>query len=218
MQVYPNERRVLARLLKFLELGEHMAHDCALAQATLAPEPSMKRFLLAQAGQEAFHAIAFRRAIEWLGPCSTDADFSLPMERYRKQVEEALRRRDFLETILAEQIILEGLGRATLGRLEEGLVKRGAGFTRLRRLLLQQEEAHHLFGQRTLERALAKGETSLEALCIRTPVYLALTDAMITSLTELFQSIHEDPGAYIADTRIYLPRWLTPHDRTDAAA
>ncbi len=217
MLVFPNERVPLARLLKFMELGERLAHDCALAQAALAPEPGMRRFLLTQARQEGYHAVAFQGAIAWLAPRYLGTShLHAPLERYRTLIDEALCRGDYLETILAEQIILEGLGQATLKRIEEGLVKRGAGFTRLRRLLLQQEEAHHAFGQRTLERAIAEGETSPEALRARAPLYLALIDELIRSLQGLFESIDENPAVYISNARSYLPGWLTTENPSRA--
>jgi len=56
MLVRPDERVPIARLLTFLEYGEHLAQDCARAQAALAPEQGMQRFLLSQARQEAAHA------------------------------------------------------------------------------------------------------------------------------------------------------------------
>ena len=219
MLVYPHERGPLAHLLRFMELGERLAHDCALAQAALAPEPGMRRFLLTQARQEASHAAAFQSATSWLAPRYLgNSHLHAPLERYRGFIDEALRRGDFLDTILAEQIILEGLGQATLKRIEEGLVKRGAGFTQLRRLLLRQEEAHHAFGQRTLERAMARGETSPEALRVRAPVYLALIDAMIGSLNELFESIDENPATYTSNARSYLPGWLATESPSRARA
>ncbi len=68
MLIDPHERVTLAHLLRFLELSERLAHDCALAQAALAPEPGMRRFLLTQARQEAFHAAAFQSVTSWLVP------------------------------------------------------------------------------------------------------------------------------------------------------
>ena len=53
MLVLPDERRPLAELLRFLELGERLTHHCATAQARLAPTPKMRRFLTSQARQEA---------------------------------------------------------------------------------------------------------------------------------------------------------------------
>ncbi len=209
MLVRPDERVPLARLLQFLERGERLAHDCARAQAALAPDAGARRFLAGQSRQEALHAAVFQGAVTWLAPRHLGACPVLPpLERYRELIEEAIRARRFAETILAEQIILEGLGEAILKRLEAGLVKRRAGFGRLRRILLHQEETHHAFGERALERAVAAGQASPEALRERAPEYLAVADAMVLALGDLFASIDEDAAAYIGDARSALPKWL----------
>lgn len=210
MLVRPDERLPIARLLQFLEHGERMAHDCAKAQAALAPEPGMSRFLLGQARQEAFHALVFRGAIAWLAPRSLGSCPLLPpLERYRSMIETALRQGNFAETLMAGQIILEGLGEAILKRIEYGLAKRQASFGRLRRILIHQEEAHHAFGRRTLDRAFAAGLASPDELRPRGLEYLALTDAMVATLTDLFESIDEDPSLYASNAKSYLPEWLT---------
>lgn len=209
MLVRPDERTPIARLLRFLEKGEHLAHDCAKAQAALAPDAGMCRFLQGQARQEGYHAVVFQGAIAWLAPRHLGACPMLPpLERYRGLIEEAIHQGNFAETLLAEQIILEGLGEAILKRIEAGLVKRNAPFGRLRGILLHQEEAHHGFGHRALERAMANGETSTEALRPRGQEYLALTDAMVTTLSDLFESIDEDPSAWASDAKNYVPSWL----------
>lgn len=210
MLVRPDERVPIARLLRFLEQGERLAHDCAKAQAALAPEAGMRRFLLGQARQESYHAVVFQGVIAWLVPRNLGSCPMLqPLERYRALVEEAIHQGNFAETLLAEQIILEGLGEAILKRIEAGLVKRNAPFGRLRRILLHQEEAHHGFGHRALARAIASGETSPEALRSRGQEYLALTDAMVTTLSDPFESIDEDPSAWASDVKTYVPTWLT---------
>src|SRR5712691_2883875 len=169
----------------------------------------MRRFLAGQARQEALHAAVFQGAIAWLAPRHLSACPLLPaLERYRALIEDAIRRGRFLETVLAEQVILEGLGEAILKRLEAGLVKRKAGFSRLRCILLHQEEAHHGFGCHVLERAMATGRTSSDALQLRALEYLTLTDAMVATLSELFVSIDEDPSAYASDAKRSLPAWL----------
>lgn len=209
MLVRPDERVPLARLLHCLEHGERLAHDCAAAQVALAPDSCAGRFLLSQARQEALHAVVFQGAVAWLAPRHLgDCPVLPPLERYRALIVEAIRERRFAETLLAEQIILEGLGEAILRRFEAGLVKRKAGFGRLRRILLHQEEAHHDFGRRVLERAIADGQTSPEALRSCAQEYLALIDSMVATLADLFESIDEDPSAYAADARNNLPVWL----------
>lgn len=210
MLVRPDERLPIARLLQFLEHGERMAHDCAKAQAALAPDPAMSRFLLTQARQESYHALVFQGAIAWLAPRRLGSCPLLPpLERYRSMIEEAIRQDHFAETLMAEQIILEGLGEAILKRIEYGLAKRQASFGRLRRILLHQEEAHHAFGLRTLDRAFAAGLASPDELRPRGLEYLALTDAMVATLGDLFESIDEDPSAWITDAKSDLPEWLT---------
>ncbi len=210
MLVRPDERAPIARLLTFLEYGERLAHDCALAQAALAPDRGMQRFLASQARQELAHAWVFQGAIAWLAPRHLGGSPFLPaLEQYRALLEDALRRRDFAETLMAEQLILEGLGEAILARIEEGLAKRNAPFGHVRRILLLQEEAHHDFGRRMLDRAFAAGTTSPDQLRARAQEYLALTDGMVSTLGDLFDSIDEDPRLYMERARGYLPAWLT---------
>ncbi len=209
MLVRPDERVPIARLLTFLEHGERMAHDCAKAQAALAWDLRSRRFLLSQARQEGGHAMVFRAAVAWLAPAHLgDSPFLPALEEYRRILFAALGRNDLVETFLAEQVILEGLGEAILTRIELGLAKRNAPFGRLRRILLRQEEAHHGFGRRTLERAMAEGRVDAAELRRIARHYLTLTESMLAALAELFDSIDEDPSAWAADVQKFLPDWL----------
>lgn len=211
MLVLPDERVPIARLLSFLEQGERMAHTCAKAQVALAPDTKALRFLTTQARQEAMHAVVFQGAIAWLAPRRLgDVSFLPALEDYRRLLDEAIRRGDWLGSILAEQVILEGLGEAILTRIEAGLEKRRAPFQRLRRILLHQEEAHHGFGRRVLEQALTDGRADPDRLRRQAEDYLALTEAMVISLSQLFETIDEDTSAWAADVRGFLPSWLMP--------
>lgn len=210
MLVSHDEREPIARLLTFLEHGERMAHECAKAQAALSDDSGTRRFLLSQAKQEAMHARVFQGAIAWLAPrYLRDAPLLPAMEEYRRILDDALARHDLLETFLAEQVVLEGLGEAILTRIEQGLAKREAPFGRLRRILLHQEEAHHGFGRRQLAHAIDRGETDVENLRRRAQRYLALTDAMVFTLCDLFDSIDEDATAWAQDVRTFLPDWCS---------
>ncbi len=214
MLVHPDEKVPIARLLTFLEHGERMANECAKAQAVLASDDGSRRFLLSQARQESAHALVFQGAIAWLAPKHLgDTPFLPALEEYRKILNDALSREDLLEMFLAEQVILEGLGEAILTRIEEGLVKRAAPFGRLRRILLRQEEAHHEFGRRMLERAMDDGRIDAETLRRCAQKYLALTDQMVLTLSELFDSIAEDPSAWAGDVKKFLPQWLVETTR-----
>ena len=208
MLVRPDEKVPIARLLMVLEHGERMAHDCAKAQAALANEAGARRFLASQSRQEAMHAVVFQTAIAWLAPRHlSDAPFLPALEEYRTILNEELARHNLIETYLAEQIVLEGLGEAILTRIEQGLAKRAAPFGRLRRILLKQEEAHNGFGRRQIEQAIEQGQTDVEDLRRRAQRYLVLTDAMVLTLCELFESIDEDATAWARDVRTFLPKW-----------
>ncbi len=76
-------------------------------------------------------------------------------------------------------------------------------------MLLHQEEAHHEFGRRVLERAMADGTADLEGLRRRTQDYLALTESMVLTLCDLFETIDENASAWAGDVRTFLPSWLT---------
>lgn len=209
MLVRPDEKVPIARLLTFLEYGERLAQECAARQAAVVRDTQAGRFLKSQARQEAMHARVFRGAIAWLAPRHLgDAPFLPALEEYRKKLDDAFLRQDFYETILAEQIILEGVGEATLHRIEQGLEKRGAPFKRLRRVLLHQEEAHHAFGERMINRAWADGRVELGSLRRKAQDYLALTEQMVLTLSNLFESIDENPVAWADDMRKFLPEWL----------
>ncbi|MBH0198381.1 MAG: ferritin-like domain-containing protein [Nitrospira sp.] len=210
MLVRPDEKVPMARLLTFLEHGERMAHDCAKAQAALAEDSGTRHFLLSQAKQEAMHARVFQGAIVWLAPKHLcDVPFLPALEAYRRIIDDALARRDLMETFLAEQVVLEGLGEAILTRIEQGLVKRAAPFGPLRRILLKQEEAHHGFGRRQIGGAIKLGKTDEEDLRQRTQQYLGLTDAMVLALGDLLDSIDEDATAWAHDVRTFLPVWCS---------
>jgi hypothetical protein len=212
MIVRPDERVPIARLLAFLAHGERLAHDCAHGQAALAENSNSRRFFLSQARQEALHAGLFHSAVLWLAPRRLGACPLLPpLERYREKLMAAVDRRDLLEAVLGEQVILEGVGEALLNRIDAGLLKRDAPFGGLRRMLLKQEEAHAGFGRRILERAMGCGATDAETLRGRAQGYLGLAGDMITTLCELFDEIDEDASAWASDVTTYLPPWLNEH-------
>ena len=214
MLVKPDERLTVARLLGFLELGERLARDCALAQVGLAPEAGMRRFLRGQARQESYHGAVFGGAAAWLAKGRLGVCPMLKsMDRYRTLLDAAIRRGDFAETLVAQQIVLEGLGEAILRRIEVGLVKRRAGFGPLRRILIHQEEAHHAFGHRTLTRLLMEGKASQESLRSVAQKYVSLSDHMLGSVGDLLESIDEDPAGYQADAKRNLPDWILSGDQ-----
>jgi len=209
MLVKPKERYPLAVLLNFLEMGERLAHDCAHAQATLAPDERMGTFLRGQAKQEAFHARLFRKTADWMAPTHGKSCESFsPLQNYRRLIDQALERKDFFETVLAEQIILESLGEVILRKLDAGLKRRRGPFTRIRRILIQQEASHHGFGERVLEQAFVQEVASPSTLRDKASPYLELSRSFILVLQSPLEDIDENPQDYVQAHQALLPTWL----------
>jgi hypothetical protein len=63
-----------------------------------------------------------------------------------------------------------------------------------------------------LERAMADGRIDAETLHRRSQDYLALTDQIVLTLSDLFESIAEDPSAWAQNVRKFLPEWLSAEE------
>ncbi len=208
MFIRTDERVQFARLLSFLAQGERIAHECALAQAVLAPQEKMRRFFLKQAQEEALHTKIFKNTVAWLAPRHLSQSALSSMERYQRLIHAAIKQGNLAESLLAGQIILEGLGEVVLHRIQAGLIMRKTGFNGIVRRLLAQEGTHHAFGCNILERAITTGEACPETLRQRSLEYLSLTDEMLFSLGDIFEYFDEDQSVYALDTRHTLPDWL----------
>ena len=209
MLLAADDRKQVARLFCFLALGEQLSRDCARGQAKLTSDRAMRRFLLMQVRQEAFHKRLFEGAILYLAPRGIHRPPSLsPLARYRQMIERALHEGNLAETLLAQQVLLEGLGEVLLDRIDQGMTDRGMGLARLRRLVLAQEHTHHAFGLRRIERFIDTQNHSRDRLRRRTQEYLYLIEEIFTELMEFFEFFDEDPQAYMSDLRNGLPESL----------
>jgi hypothetical protein len=189
--------------------GEELAAECAKRQAALAPCPSWSRFLLLQARHERYHAQVFQSGVRLLAArMSVPRAASPAMAQYRRLLEDALTRRELPETLLALQVVLEGLGEVVLERLDEAMGARAMGLARLRRTILRQEHAHYGFGGRALKRCLRTGEADFDKLCRLGQDCLTLTDALLMELGDVFDGLDEAPDDYRRALRGRLPRWL----------
>lgn len=204
MLIALDERARIARLFRFLILGERLAQDCARNQARLATHVASRRFFTAQSRQEAFHVVVLDGAVRWLSPRGDQSNVALePMEEYRRLIDEALQHRDLAETVLAQQVILEGLGEFIFERISTGISERGLGFRRIKRLLQAQELAHHRFGMRYMEK-LESPESTLKA---RGEDYMGLALKMLDELHDLLEYFDEDPALYVAGLYQNTPPW-----------
>jgi hypothetical protein len=176
----PERRKALGLFLRLLARGERTAHVAARTQAAHASERRDRRFLHAQARQEAFHALLFDAFASWLG-APTPILATDPYAEFEARVVGAARAGCYVETVVATQGVLEALGATMLGRLDAGLARHGCGFLRLRRALLRQEAAHHAFGAERIARWRDDGTLDAHGYAMLAAPYLRLADAMIAA-------------------------------------
>ena len=205
----PSQRDQAARLFAVLAHGEVMAHDCARRQAELVDDRRSQRFLKVQAQQERVHRILFDRAADLMAPKQKRVVPPAMLE-FEQRLQRALARADLTESLVASQVVLEGLGEQILERLNRGMDKQGIGLSRQRRMLLRQEQGHFAFGQRLLLQRLQAGQASIEQVQELAGSYLLLVTAMVAEMTEVFAVLDEDAGEYTDGLIAALPSWLLP--------
>lgn len=199
MNIGADEKKHIARYLKFLLRCERIAHSCSARQAKLCHDKQMKQFLLKQSRQEKFHAMTFQSGILFLAPKGVNAPAQKHTKIYEALLDEAIARDDLLSSVIGLQVILEGMGEIALSRLDFGMKQRDAGLHKLRRAILAQEDAHHDFGLQYLKK------NQVLASSIQPEVYLTVINDMLSSMQNLFEFFDEDSDQYIADFRRNLP-------------
>ncbi len=200
-------RRHISRLFSALEYGEQLAQECARRQAAMVDSGHLQRLLLRQARQEAFHARCFRHACRHLDAGRHQRP-PTALRRFGCRLSTALQREDLTETLVGQQIVLEGFGEAVLARLSTGMDRQGVGLAGLRRAVLQQEREHQALGQRLLAELIETGAARGELVHEQAQGYLILVDDILADMAEVFLSLDEDPRDYVQDLKAGLPPWL----------
>lgn len=194
-------RLPLASLFSLLAEGEALAARAANAQAEFCSELRQQRFFRAQAQQERLHHKVFGGAAVFFGGAQSP---NRALAAYARKVEHALQNQALLESVIAVQVVMEGLGEVMLQRLDSGIAKRGLGFIRLRRLILEQEKSHHRFGESLVTEWQ---EQATQMRCISSP-YLNLVDEMIDEAHLITDFLHLDPAILRTEVRATLPQVL----------
>lgn len=209
MFIKQGEHKQAARLFSFLVLGESIAQHCATEQANYSSNSVIRRFLKSQARQENYHRIIFQRAGLMLSPKGSNChSVNKPMQEYKRLLDEAIQNRKFSETLLGQQVLLEGLGETVLEHIDHGMSNRKFGFQRIRNLVLSQEHAHHQFGLRKLNECVDGDEGKQQALSSRVQDYLYLIEQILMNLQDLFEYFNYDAMQYLVEVQEKLPDWV----------
>lgn len=198
----------LGLLLSIMADGERIARDCAIRQARAAEDARSQRFFAAQARHEHFHAILFRQAAKRLGTRGRGhADHSLGLRRYARQLDVAMEAGRWSDVVIGQQLVLENLGELVLSKLDREMAKRGAGFERIRALVLRQERAHHRFGTQWIQARLHDGRIRPAEMRDGVERYVALADRVLMDVAGLLEGVEADAEAYRCEIRERLPAW-----------
>lgn len=209
MHIGASTQMHIARLFHALAYGERLAQDCARRQAELAADPKMRRFLLRQAQQENFHALVFEGAVAVLAPKEAVASPATDaLQDYRKRLEADLDTGKLAESLLGMQVVLEGLGNVVLEKIDITLSQHGSRFAPFRRLLHQQEEAHHAFGLHSLEQLLRDDSALIHRLRAAGKDYLECSQTALESCADVFLHFESSPAEYAQSLNRQLPYWL----------
>ena len=191
-------RAAIGGLLRHLAHGERVAERIARGQARLAQDARAARFFASQARQEAAHARVFDTAAVWLR-VPAGAVPANSYDRYERRVQTALDRGDFVEAVIATQVVLEALGEALLARLDAGLARHGAGLHALRRRILAQEAAHHAFGRAQVGAWLDDGALSPADLARHLHDYGAEASALVRAAEPVLDHFALSPADIVRD-------------------
>ena len=210
MFIHADERQHIARLFAFLLQGEQLALDCSRQQVDLFEDRAARQFLRNQSRQEKLHSRVFKAGIGILAPRGvSEVPGKQQMADYRRLVEEALGRGDATESLLAMQIILEGLGDVLVKRIDAGFELRGIGglCRRVRHLIVGQEDAHHAFGLNRFEALFAEREIP-DYLLRRSQDYLGLLDELVNAVSPMFAYFDESVDEYMREFYADLPNCI----------
>ena len=188
----------LAHLFQVLLAGEQLAQECAMRQTLLATERKSRLFLATQAQQEALHVRLFSRAANSLAPRGgvSDSPAVRALQRYRRRLLADLNDGNLGATLVGMQVVLEGVGAIVLKEMDSVLHRRGDRYAALRRRLLLQEDAHHVFGIRSIEYLCTQTPAVITQLVTAGQEYGELSADLLTACEELFFYLGADAQFY----------------------
>jgi hypothetical protein len=188
--------------------GERIAMDGARMQAKICRDNEVRKFLMRQARHEQFHAFVFTRAANVVAS-AIDAPAQVPvppvMELWRQQIFQAIQRKQLAESLLMQQVYLEGLGSVVLQQLDSDLAVVGDPLAGLRRLILRQEAQHHEFGLRILEQEIIANPDVTPRLEMLGRSLIAQAEELLEDLADTFAAADTPHHVFMSQLHAQLP-------------
>lgn len=181
---------------------------CATAQVNIAEDKNMRRFFIAQARQERHHALVFSTATRWFQPKRFQHLPHPGLSLFEDKLNHATQNNKLAESVVAQQLLFEGLGEITLEKVSQGIEDRGFGFQRLRKTILKQEKAHHQFGIRHYQKILNDPELDMKNLASQCKEYLEILQHVLENMQNVLQFYHQDAADFYTQLVYELPETL----------
>jgi len=207
------ERRALHHLLSVMAWGERVAMEGATLQGAIATDAAARVFLRQQARHERFHAVIFETAVAVL---ESDSEFSatshiksgeIPtvLEIWRDRIRRAIAQNRLAESMLVQQVFLEGLGHIILREIDAACFTGGRQIIRMRATILRQEAQHHEFGLRLLQSELEQDSAMRVQLEEMSLELFAEAEMMLSELADSFAVLDASDRNFVAELRAELP-------------
>lgn len=199
----------MAHLLYMVAYGEDLAAYCAHWQSTVVHDRRSQRFFAAQYHQERFHRRFFQRVATRLAPAYTPPGASFcHLETYRERLYSAIRHERWFEVLVGQQLVLEGIGEIALRHMDDRIFRDQDRFQHLRKLILRQEHAHHAYGLRQIDDAIAAQAIDTVTLRDLAQPYLDLAECMLNDASGLLTHLNIDASCLQQELWSDLPDWL----------
>lgn len=198
------EQRALYRLVVIMAYGEQIALDGARAQARACTNPDARRTLRRQARHERFHLLVFNAAAATLrhlaGPHPATT-IPAALQRWHRTIMRTADNGRLAESLLVQQVFLEGLGHVLLRGIDQACEPSGPRLTRLRQTIIRQEAEHHTQGIALLTQELqqAARRTAASYWSDRVSQLRADTGAILHNLQPQLRTLDVDKTDYAAD-------------------
>jgi hypothetical protein len=127
---------------------------------------------------------------------------------WRAQIVNALQRDRLAESLLVQQVFLEGLGHIVLRQLDARLLGSDDRLSRLGRMIQRQEEQHHQFGLNQLECELRRDPSSRSRLEKIGRSLSQQAEDLLAGLSDAFDVLDPGHGDYVAELLAELPAHL----------
>jgi len=207
-RLQPDEVLAMHRLLAIMAHGEHIAMEGARLQAQISSDTETRKFLTRQARHEQFHSFVFSSAADVMASlCGAPSNVPVPhvMALWRRQIAQATQRRQLAESLLIQQVYLEGLGQVILMQVDANLALLGDPLRSLRQLILRQEAQHHAFGLRMLAREVTQNPAVIPRLERMGRRLLGQAEELLDELAETFSAADTPHDNYIDELCAQLP-------------